>query len=173
MTPAKSGMADLVDVVIEDERWAGENISKLAQASCRATLEHLNIPPNDFEIALLACDDSKIAALNHDFREKDAPTNVLSWPEIDLSASEAGAAPESPRPDPTEKAELGNIAIAYETCMAEANDQNLPPKHHISHLLVHGCLHLLGYDHVLEKDAALMEGLEVEILAKLGISDPY
>ena len=161
-------MPDLVDTVIEDDRWQAVGLAKLAEKACKATLRDLDLDPGEHEIALLGCDDARIAALNADFRGKPVPTNVLSWPSEDLTPDDDGGDPLEP-----EDAELGDIAIAYDTCTREAADQGKPFADHVTHLLVHGCLHLLGYDHVSDKDAARMEGLEVQILAKLGIQDPY
>jgi len=158
----------LVDVLIEADAWGGTGIEALAETALRAALSHLDLDPGAFEIAVLACDDARIAELNREFREKPVPTNVLSWPSDDLSPDNEGG-----QPLPPEDAELGDIAIAFETCQAEAGDQGKEFNDHVTHLLVHGCLHLLGYDHVSDKDAAVMEGLEVEILAKLGIANPY
>jgi probable rRNA maturation factor len=85
-----------------------------------------------------------------------------------------GEAPEPPEPGAAEDPEsLGDIAIAWETCAREAVEQDKPMAEHVTHLIVHGVLHLLGYDHIEDEDAALMEGLEVRILASLGVSDPY
>ncbi len=156
----------IVDVVIEDSRWEASDIATLAERAASAVLSHLAI--DGAEIALLACDDARIAELNAEFREKPTPTNVLSWPSEERSADEPGGTPYPP-----EDLELGDIAIAYETCAREAEAQGKEFVNHVCHLLVHGTLHLLGYDHIDEKDAGLMEGLEVEILGKLGIADPY
>jgi len=161
-------MDDLVDVLIEDTRWEAFGLKELAQDMCAASLNMLELDGDDFAIALLACSDARIAELNCDFRDKPAATNVLSWPEVDLSAARDGGSPLPPK-----EGELGNIAIAYETCQSEARAQNKTFKDHVSHLLAHGTLHLLGFDHIRQKDAALMESLEVKILAKLGIADPY
>lgn len=169
MTAPKSPMPDLVDLVVEDPRWAEHDFSGLAEKVCVATLSHLNLLGGNHEIAVLACDDARIKNLNSDFRAKPQATNVLSWPSVDLAPETEGMMPELPE----NAAELGDIAIAYETCKSEATAQNKVFTDHISHLLAHGTLHLLGYDHVREKDAVLMEGLEVQILAKLGIADPY
>lgn len=167
-------MADLVDVVLEDDRWIAFDLTGLAQKACRNVLTALAHDPGEFEIALLGCGDKRIADLNADFRGKPQPTNVLSWPTDDLSSEIDGGTPEMPDMASEPGAvSLGDIAISYETCIAEAAEQSKPEIDHITHLLVHGCLHLLGYDHVSEKDAALMEGLEVSILANLGIKDPY
>ena len=122
----------------------------------------------------MGCDDARIAALNADFRGKPQPTNVLSWPSEERGAEVAGEEPDLPEAgEPDDPCELGDIAIAWETCAREAEEQGKPMVDHVTHLVVHGLLHCLGYDHVDEADAALMEGLEVEILASLGLSDPY
>ncbi|MDE9449679.1 rRNA maturation RNase YbeY [Aliiroseovarius sp. Z3] len=160
-----------VDLVIEDERWAALDLGLLAGQAAQIVADHLALTPPDgqgFEISLLACDDARIAALNADFRDKPLPTNVLSWPSEDRAPDKPGGAPRPPS-DP----ELGDIAIAYETCQREAVAQDKKFPAHVTHLLVHGMLHLLGYDHIDDKDAALMEGLEVEILGKMSISNPY
>ncbi|MEL7181678.1 MAG: rRNA maturation RNase YbeY, partial [Pseudomonadota bacterium] len=120
---------------------------------------------------LLACNDARIAVLNEDFRGKPRPTNVLSWPSDERAAAIDGEMPAPPRPGPDN--ELGDIAIAFETCKREADAAGKPMRDHTLHLLVHGTLHLLGYDHERDRDATLMEGLETEILGKLGIPDPY
>jgi len=161
-------MPELVDTIIEDARWDSVAIATLAETACGAVLASLDLDPAQFEISLLACGDGRIAGLNSNFRDKSAPTNVLSWPDTDLAAQNDGGFPDLPC-----GAELGDIAISYDTCAAEATSQHKPFADHVTHLLVHGCLHLLGYDHVSDKDAALMEGFEVAILAKLGIADPY
>ena len=160
----------MIDVVIEDARWAGLDLESLAERASDATLAHLGLTPDDWEACVMACDDARIADLNAEFREKPTPTNVLSWPSEERSAEEDGAQPELPEgPDP----ELGDIAIAFETCERESVAAEKPMADHVTHLLVHAMLHLLGFDHIRDKDAALMEGLEVEILGKLGLSNPY
>lgn len=174
MTQTSRLMADLVDVVVADEYWNRADIEALAERACEAVLAELGLAFEDFEIAVLACDDARIAALNGDFRGHAVPTNVLSWPAEDLAPAMEGDPPVTPEPDPSgEPVHLGDIAIAWETCAREADDQGKPFAEHCLHLLAHGCLHLLGYDHISEKDAALMEALEVRILAKLGVADPY
>jgi probable rRNA maturation factor len=167
-------MPDLVETVIEDANWTALDLGRRAEISCRAVLAELDLPADDYAIALLGCDDDRIAALNARFRGKAQPTNVLSWPADDLAAEADGDEPFlPPEPDNGDPLDLGDIAIAWPTCAREASEQAKPLEDHVTHLLVHGCLHLLGYDHVRDKDAALMEGLEVAILAKLGIADPY
>lgn len=160
-----------VDVVIEDARWAEADIGELATRATDAALKGAGLAPADWEISLLACDDLRIAGLNAGFRDRARPTNVLSWPSEERQAARPGGTP--PRPDREGGRELGDIAIAYETCAREAAAGSIPFADHVTHLLVHGTLHLLGYDHGTEADAALMEGFEVEILATLGVANPY
>ncbi len=167
-------MEPLVDVVIEDDRWAGFGLEALAGRACAAALEGAGLPRAGFQIVVMGCDDARIAALNADFRGKPQATNVLSWPAEDLAPDAAGGAPLPPDPGAgDDPAGLGDIAIAWETCAREAAEQGKPPEDHVTHLLVHATLHLLGYDHVRDADAAAMEALEVRILDKLGIADPY
>ena len=160
----------LTDVGIEDHRWSKLGLEKLAEAAATATLVRLGLKPSAFEIAILACNDKRIADLNADFRGKPQPTNVLSWPSDERGAAIDGGTPLAPNPaDP----ELGDIAIAYDTCAREAEQAGKPLTDHVTHLIVHGTLHLLGYDHERDADATLMEGLETEILGKMGLPDPY
>lgn len=161
----------LCEVVIEDDRWQAAALEELAERAARATLAHLAMDPEDWEISILGCDDARIAVLNEDFRDKPQPTNVLSWPSEERGAEVPGARPDLPEPgyDP----ELGDIAIAWETCAREAAEGDKPLADHVTHLIVHAVLHLLGYDHSRDQDATLMESTEVEILGKLGVSDPY
>jgi len=163
-------MADILcEVLIEDPRWADLGLERLAQRAVSAALAHL--PAAEWEVSLLACNDARIAALNADFRGKPQPTNVLSWPSEERASDRPGTPP--PPPDATEDLELGDLAIAFETCAAEAQAAGLPLGDHATHLLVHGTLHLLGYDHDDDADGDLMEAAETRILAALGIADPY
>jgi len=155
--------------MVEDTRWG--DFTPLAQLATDAVLDRLGLEPSVFEISVLACDDSRIAALNEDFRGKPKPTNVLSWPSAERGAVVDGEMPVPPQIGPD--AELGDIAIAYDTCAREAAEAGKSIRDHTLHLLVHGTLHLMGYDHVRDRDAILMEGLETEILGKMGIADPY
>ncbi|MDE4144855.1 MAG: rRNA maturation RNase YbeY [Pseudophaeobacter sp. bin_em_oilr2.035] len=162
-----------LEIYTEDSRWDAVALEALAERSIGAALAHFDLEAEECEISLLACDDARIADLNAEFREKPTPTNVLSWPAEELSAEEPGGAPLPPETDFTGEIPLGDIAIAYETCAREAEEAGKPLADHLCHLLVHGVLHLLGYDHIRDPDATLMEGLEVEILGKLGIDNPY
>lgn len=113
-------------------------------------------PATDAPAALLLADDATLRTLNRRFRGEDKPTNVLSFPSGE-------AAPRF----------IGDVALAYETCAREAVDKGAAFKDHAAHLIVHGLLHLVGHDHAGAEDAQLMESLETEILAGLGIADPY
>ncbi|MHA6326810.1 rRNA maturation RNase YbeY [Roseivivax sp. CAU 1753] len=163
----------LTETILEDEGWATHDLAARAEASARAALQALGLDPDAFEIAVLGCDDARIATLNADFRGKPQPTNVLSWPEEDLSPETAGMAPHAPEPDGSGAHFLGDIAIARETCLREADEQRISADDHVTHLIVHGVLHLLGYDHIRDEDATLMESLETRILGNMGITDPY
>lgn len=161
------------DLVIEDDRWTAAGLPGLAERAILAVVARLGLDVGACEVTVLACDDARIAALNADFRGKPKPTNVLSWPADDRAADVPGAMPEPAEPDPTGAIELGDIAIAYETVAREAEAAGRPLGDHATHLLVHGTLHLLGFDHERDADATLMEGLEIEILGNMGIADPY
>lgn len=171
MSPARSQM--LTDTIFEDDRWQGVGLDRLAETGAEAALLHLGLVPDDYEIAVLGCSDTRIAALNSDFRDKPQATNVLSWPSEDLAPEADGGAPFPPEPEDDEPHHLGDIALAYETCAQEAADRGIPMAQHVTHLIVHGVLHVLGYDHMRDLDATLMERIEVEILGNLGLPDPY
>lgn len=156
-----------IDVIIEDDRWTEVGLEALATDAFRALFVHMGLE-DGAEACLMGCNDARIAELNTEFRGKHAPTNVLSWPSEERASLDPGGPP-----DPPSDPELGDIAIAYETCAREAKEQGKRLGDHVTHLIVHGLLHLLGYDHIDDKDAALMEALEVEILGKLGLADPY
>ena len=159
-----------IDCLIEDPRWDALDLPALATAASDAALLALQLDPEGWDISVMACDDVRIAGLNADFRGKPAPTNVLSWPSAERGAQVDGAQPDAPDPaDP----ELGDIAIAFDTCEAEAALAGKPMADHVTHLIVHATLHLLGFDHENDADAALMEGLETQILGKMGLDDPY
>jgi probable rRNA maturation factor len=163
----------ILDLNPEDPRWTRLALADHANKAFSTTLSHLNIDAGPCEISLLACDDTRIAALNADFRDKTTATNVLSWPAHDLAAATPGAHPTRPQPDFTGDMALGDIAIAYDTCRRESDAAGKEMIDHVTHLLVHGLLHLLGYDHIRDPDATLMMKKEVEILGKLGIGNPY
>ena len=160
-----------VDIIIEDARWEPVNLTGLAQRAEQATLTYFGLDPAGFEISALGGNDERLASLNASFRDKPSATNVLSWPARDRAADILGARPLLPQlGDPPD---LGDIALAYETCQREAKAAKLVISDHVLHLFVHGILHLLGYDHVDERDAMVMERSEIEILSILGVANPY
>lgn len=163
----------MLDILIDAPGWQAVALRRLAERVVAQTLDTLGLPAGQVEISLLACDDARIATLNTTFRDKTSPTNVLSWPAEDLSPETTGGTPLMPEPDFEGTLALGDIALAFETCAREAADAGKPIEDHVTHLLVHGILHLLGYDHIYDPDATRMQRLEIEILGKLGLDDPY
>lgn len=160
-----------IEIIIEDARWEQENLTGLVQRAEQATLAYFKLNPADFEISALGGNDARLAELNASFRDKPSATNVLSWPAIDRSGDIPGARPVLPKMG--DAPELGDIALGYETCQREAEAAKLVLSDHVLHLFVHGILHLLGYDHVNEQDAMVMERSEIEILSILGVANPY
>jgi probable rRNA maturation factor len=148
-----------IDIVRESPLWQEQpdvDVT-LRRAIAEATAD---VSTKDAELAIVLTDDSRIRALNRVWRGIDKPTNVLSFPVKER------------RPDGT-PALLGDIVIAYETIAREAQAEGKPFLHHLSHLAVHGFLHLRGYDHAAEESATAMERLERAILHRLDIPDPY
>ncbi|MEL6708789.1 MAG: rRNA maturation RNase YbeY [Pseudomonadota bacterium] len=118
-------------------------------------------------VSVLFTSNAQVHELNREWRQRDKPTNVLSFPMLERDELLA-LAPEGP-PEM-----LGDIALAYETSAREANEKGIPFEHHAAHLIIHGLLHLAGYDHVnSDEEAEAMEALEIRALAKMGIADPY
>lgn len=146
----------MIDVEIEAQAWTAAlpDAEALTRTVAEAVLAEERLA--DRSLVVLLTDDTAVQALNAQFRHKDQPTNVLSFP-----------APPNP------EQHLGDVALAYETCAREAAEQGKPLAHHLQHLVAHGVLHLLGYDHMTDEEAADMEGLERIVLAGLGIPDPY
>jgi len=132
----------------------------LARRAADAAVAVAEETDEDFEVSVMLTDDARIRELNRTWRDKDKPTNVLSFP----APEQPGA--EGPR-------HLGDIALAYETLVRESEEESKALADHYAHLIVHGILHLLGYDHEDEAEAETMEALEVKALATLGIADPY
>jgi probable rRNA maturation factor len=151
----------VIDILIESEEWRmlpeAEDVVRRAIASAASSIEIRRR-----EISVLLCDDETIAGLNAYWRGQQKPTNVLSFPAPPLQ----GAAPDENIP-------LGDIAIAYETLTREAEENGKTTSDHLSHLVIHGFLHLLGYDHHMDDEAERMERLERDILAGIGVDDPY
>jgi probable rRNA maturation factor len=156
--------ADLtVDILIESEAWQtlpeAEDVARRAIAVAAASTGEAR---HNAELSVLFCDDETIAVLNGQWRGQEKPTNVLSFPAVPLHG-----------PAPLDRAPLGDIAIAYETLAREAAESGKTASDHLAHLVVHGFLHLVGYDHQIDDEAERMERLERDILARIGVADPY
>jgi probable rRNA maturation factor len=151
-----------IDIVREAGAWdALPAAEETAERAALAALAAASTPLRDgIGLCILLTDDAAVRELNSQWRGKDKPTNVLSFP---------AAAPGDLARAPV----LGDVAVALETLMREAEEEGKPASGHLAHLVVHGVLHLLGHDHETPADAEAMEALEVTILAGLGIPDPY
>lgn len=152
----------------ENERDWTDLAERAAHAAISAS-SHADLLSRNFalEVSVKLSDDSEVHSLNKAYRGKDKPTNVLSFPQVQPDLLETLANTDDG------EALLGDIILAYETCRAEASAKNVDFSDHITHLIVHGSLHLLGYDHENEIDAGLMENCEINALATLGIANPY
>jgi probable rRNA maturation factor len=153
------------EVLVVADCWRAEAYAEpVILRAVEAAAGMIDADTSDAELAIMLTDDAGIRTLNANWRGIDKPTNVLSFPALQPTGTPApGDAPRM----------LGDIAIAYETMRREAEDEHKPFDHHLSHLAIHGFLHLVGYDHETDEDAEEMEGLERRILAELGIPDPY
>ena len=160
---ADSGVPVTLDVLVEAGAWpAADGLEALAHRAVGAAFAEAGaVARSPVELSLVFTDDAHIRALNAQWRGKDKPTNVLSFPAF---RGHAGAS--LPRL-------LGDIVLAWETVLREAELEERPLEHHIAHLIVHGLLHLLGHDHEVEDEAETMESLERAALARLAIPDPY
>lgn len=158
-TQSGAGPELVVDLVNESPLWSGAHIG---ETLIRALAAAAAAEGRAGQVSLLLADDARMAGLNHAWRGRDGPTNVLAFP-----SAQTGA-----KTGPSD-AFLGDIALAAETIAAEAADQGKSMDAHAAHLAVHGFLHLLGYDHDSKPDAEAMEARERAILASLGIADPY
>lgn len=152
-----------ISIEVEDEAWAAlGSLDALVRSAVTAALAGAGMEEGDCEVAVLFTDDASIAEINAEWRGKDKPTNVLSFPApADMPVPEG-----EPRP-------LGDIVLAHGVIAREAEEQGKTLHDHTAHLIVHGVLHLLGHDHETDMEAEDMERLETSILKGLGISDPY
>jgi probable rRNA maturation factor len=155
----------MTEVLVVADGWQSEpDAEAVIRRAIATAAEMADADTGEAEIAVMLTDDAGIRTLNNNWRGIDKPTNVLSFPALPPTGP-AG-------PDDAPRM-LGDIAIAFETTRREADDEQKPFDHHLGHLAVHGFLHLIGYDHETDDDAEAMETLETEILAQLGIPDPY
>lgn len=147
----------VTDIQVECGAWKRKwrrleaDIGELLEAA----RPHIELPakPRSAELSIVLADDQRLKALNYQFRGKNKPTNVLSFPDED--------------------APIGGIAVAFETIDRESTAQKKSFVNHSKHMILHGFLHLLGYDHIIPRQARLMERTEIAILSTLGISNPY
>jgi probable rRNA maturation factor len=159
MTPVPAAPDIEIDIETGDPAWG--DLSGPARLAALRTLAVLSqesdaLTPSLGPVSILLTDDETVAGLNQQFRGKAGPTNVLSFP--------AGPNPEGL---------LGDIALAHGVCAREADQQGKTLTAHLQHLVAHGVLHLVGYDHITDDEAAVMEDQERRILASLGVADPY
>ncbi|WP_336278812.1 rRNA maturation RNase YbeY [Bartonella sp. CB175] len=151
-----------IDITVKSSGWCDKKILyNITEKALTATMHHLSLDNIISEISLLFTDDKHMAQINEQWRNKNESTNVLSFPAFPLKA---GHPPGSM---------LGDIIIARETVMLEATKEGKSFHDHLTHMIIHGVLHLLGYDHETNYEAFQMEELEREILSKLSIKDPY
>ena len=180
-------------VVWSNSDFGQSEVEKAVDAAVRfAGLPGLAEYPSPVEVSIKLTDNAEVQALNREWRDKDKPTNVLSFPMLEDDALEQLRHPERVAgscflPDAEKigalkhvqvdeqemEILLGDIILAYETCAAEAKEKNIPVAHHATHLVIHGMLHLLGHDHIEDDEAELMEALEVKALASIGLNNPY
>lgn len=151
-----------VELTSEASAWGDEALwQQLVGQCCVDVMAHLGMADVESELSVLLSDDAHIRQINAQWRSQDKPTNVLSFPSVQLTPGD--------RPGVI----LGDIVLAHETVEREAALAAKTFDSHVTHLIIHGLLHLLGYDHVLDTDAETMENLEKDILAAKGIADPY
>jgi probable rRNA maturation factor len=164
----------MILVETDAEGWgAGADWAQIADKAVRAAIAHsplraLLTAPVRAEISVKFADDEEVHRLNRDYRQKDAPTNVLSFPMVQRDLLDAV----DQNSDDGELL-LGDVVLARGVCEAEAADKEVSVEAHAAHLVVHGTFHLLGYDHLSDADADEMEAAERDALAALGIADPY
>ena len=164
MPDLDAGLA--IDIAVPDPRWNDIDgaLGEAVEAAVRATIERAGLDVGAAEISVVLGDDALVHGLNREFRATDRPTNVLSFA---LTEGE----PEPARPGGP--VTLGDVVLAFDTVAREARAQSKSQREHALHLVVHGVLHLMGYDHGSEAEARDMERMEKRVLADLGIADPY
>lgn len=154
-----------IDIDVRAAFWGNLSfdVTELCRAAATEAVSTASEASNELEISIVLADDAFVQELNRNWRNIDAPTNVLAFPcSGDDESDPVGA-----------ERLLGDVVVAFETARREAAALPLPLEHHFAHLIIHGVLHLLGYDHIDDGDAVIMEKLEVKALARLGIGNPY
>jgi probable rRNA maturation factor len=165
---------------LESGDWetAATDVERLTEAAARAAFEAAEKPEilggdTPVEMSLVLADDALVQTLNRDYRDKDKPTNVLSFALLDDLDDTDESTDDVLARDEGMPILIGDVILAFETVQREALEQGKSFGDHLTHLVIHGVLHLLGYDHQSDPDADRMERLETSILARLGIADPY
>ncbi|NVJ93099.1 MAG: rRNA maturation RNase YbeY [Methylocystaceae bacterium] len=155
-----------LDITVDCDQWGDRE--DIIRSAVMASLKHCQTDTQGrpCELSIVLSDNDAVQVLNRDYREKDKPTNVLSFPA--LECEEPGHLILEPGP-----VHLGDIVLAYGVVEAEALDQKIAFEDHLSHLIVHGVLHLIGFDHIDDDEAEEMEMLEISILKEFGIANPY
>lgn len=150
-----------------DADWEGIAQRSVAAAIAISPYAGFATSPALYEIAVKLTSDAEVHGLNKAYRQKDKPTNVLSFPQVQRDLLEATAN--------TDDGEilLGDIVLAKDVCAAEAAEKGIAMPDHAAHLIIHGTFHLLGYDHMVDAEADAMEALEIQALASMGLADPY
>ncbi len=164
-----------LDVLVDAADWviALPGVEGHCRRAARAAFHRTWRRAQTAEVALVLADDARVADLNRSFRGIDAPTNVLSFPAEAGILDPMGAGADESAYGAGAPVYLGDIILAYQTVAGEARRDGRSLADHVSHLVVHGILHLLGYDHQTDSEAGAMEALETAVLADLGVCDPY
>ncbi len=167
-----------LEIAIEDDSWqkALPDYREIVASSLEQIVTHVSegqrlVKFPHLELNIVLCNDAYIQTLNSDFRSQDKATNVLSFEGLDPEQTKDYLKGDEEAPD--HPLSLGDVYIAYETMVAEASDAGISLKDHFTHLVIHGILHLLGYDHIEDDDAEIMETWETKLLKNLAIDDPY
>ena len=166
----------IINIKFKDKRWVKIPLEEIAKGALKLIIDKFLGHDNNFEVSILASNDVEIRELNKNFRGIEGSTNIISWPEYETQSNQPGHIP-----DLVDKLRsgfegltfLGNLAISFDRCSIEAEENNIHFEDHVLHLLLHGCLHLIGFDHQNELDAFLMEDIEIKLLSRLGIKNPY
>lgn len=155
-----------IDISVQDERWcvALPEIEILTRSAITKVLKQSKYCNESLEVSIVLANDDFVQELNKTYRHQDKPTNVLSFPQTEANDIQEQSLP---------LINLGDIIIAYETIIKESEEQNKPITNHYTHMLIHGALHLLHYDHQSDDEAQIMEALEIEILNTMDIKNPY
>ena len=163
-----------IDISILEPSWetTSPSCDEIVETAVEATLAASPVARKlikdgvELEISIVLAHDELVQELNREYRDRDKPTNVLSFAQLD--GDDGWEAPKQPGP-----CTLGDLILAYETVEKESKEEQKPFDHHLTHLVIHGILHLLGYDHLNDSEAEEMESLEIQILSGLGITNPY